>query len=89
MIRKVQARVKETFPNATLDEQFDERLIYKVPQTDVTSLALIFEMLEKSKATHSFLFFIAYFQNRKCDIMECKCMYNLLYFKLCKLYLYV
>lgn len=49
MIEKVKAVVQETFPNAILDEQFDERLMYKVPQTDVTSLALIFEILEKGK----------------------------------------
>ncbi|MPC24949.1 ATP-binding cassette sub-family A member 5 [Portunus trituberculatus] len=50
IIREVQQKVMETFPNAVLDEQFDERLIYKVPQTDVMSLALIFEMLEKTKS---------------------------------------
>lgn len=50
MIEEVQTLVQETFPNAVLDEQFDERLIYKVPQTDVTSLALIFETLEKVKS---------------------------------------
>ncbi|KAG0725814.1 ATP-binding cassette sub-family A member 5 [Chionoecetes opilio] len=50
VIGQVQAKVKDTFPNATLDEQFDERLIYKVPQTDVSSLGLIFEMLERIKS---------------------------------------
>lgn len=50
IIKQVQQKVIETFPNATLDEQFEERLIYKVPQTDVMSLALIFEMLEKIKS---------------------------------------
>lgn len=50
VMKQVQQKVIETFPNAALDEQFDERLIYKVPQTDVRSLAVIFEMLEKIKS---------------------------------------
>lgn len=41
--------IKETFPNAVLDEQFEERITYKIPQTDVTSLSGCFGMLEKGK----------------------------------------
>ncbi|XP_071532999.1 cholesterol transporter ABCA5-like [Panulirus ornatus] len=48
-IEQLQDLVKETFPNAVLDEQFEERIIYKVPQRDVTSLAGCFGMLEKAK----------------------------------------
>lgn len=57
VIKQVQQKVIETFPNAALDEQFDERLIYKVPQTDVRSLAVIFEMLEKSKTVFALFAF--------------------------------
>ncbi|KAK3894585.1 hypothetical protein Pcinc_001659 [Petrolisthes cinctipes] len=41
--------IHETFPNAVLDEQFEERLEYKIPQRDVKSLANCFAMLENAK----------------------------------------
>lgn len=47
---QLQDKLKEMFPNAVLDEQFEERVIYKVPQTDITSLAGCFAMLEEGKS---------------------------------------
>lgn len=44
-----QDMIKDTFPNAVMDEQFGERVVYKIPQTDITSLAGCFSMLEKGK----------------------------------------
>ncbi|XP_068227005.1 cholesterol transporter ABCA5-like [Palaemon carinicauda] len=41
--------VMEAFPNAHVDEQFEERIVYKIPQNDVTSLAGCFSMLEEAK----------------------------------------
>lgn len=49
MMEEVCTMVKQTFPNAVLDEQFEEHLTYKVPQHDISSLANCFEMLEKTK----------------------------------------
>lgn len=41
--------VIEAFPNAVIDEQFEERIVFKIPQDDVTSLAGCFSMLEEAK----------------------------------------
>ncbi|KAK7082389.1 ATP-binding cassette sub- A member 5 [Halocaridina rubra] len=47
--RHINKLVMDTFPNAVLDEQFEERITYKIPQADVTSLSGCFAMLEKIK----------------------------------------
>lgn len=40
-------RISRIFPNCQMDEPpFDERLVYKIPQNDVTSLAECFGLLE-------------------------------------------
>lgn len=41
-----------SFPNAELDEEFGELLHYKIPQSDIKSLADSFAMLEKGKLTY-------------------------------------
>ena len=41
--------VLETFPNGVLDEEFEQRLEYKIPQSDIKSLAACFGMLENGK----------------------------------------
>ncbi|XP_042234666.1 cholesterol transporter ABCA5-like [Homarus americanus] len=50
LMNDVTAMLKEVFPRGVLDEQFGERIIYKVPQDDISSLSKCFEMLEKAKA---------------------------------------
>ena len=41
--------VMETFPNAYIDEHFEERIVFKIPQQDVTTLAGCFSMLEEGR----------------------------------------
>ena len=43
--------VIELFPGASIMEQFSERVQYKVPKSDVTSLAKVFSALEEGKST--------------------------------------
>ena len=50
---EIKSLVITTFPSAVIDEEFEERIIYKVPQKDIKCLANCFSMLEKGK-----LFFI-------------------------------
>lgn len=41
--------IMNSFPNAELDEEFGELLHYKIPQSDIKSLADSFAVLEKGK----------------------------------------
>lgn len=49
IVTKVKEIIMNSFPNAELDEEFGELLHYKIPQSDIKSLADSFAMLEKAK----------------------------------------
>ncbi|KAB7495793.1 ATP-binding cassette sub-family A member 6, partial [Armadillidium nasatum] len=38
--------IKKIFPNSIVDEEFEERIIFKIPQKDIKSLAEVFSLLE-------------------------------------------
>ena len=48
-VASLQERIASIFPNSFDEPPFDERLVYKVPQDDVSSLAECFSMLEQLK----------------------------------------
>lgn len=51
--------IHTSFPNAVIDEQFEERLEYKIPQSDIKSLADCFAMLEKGELSLlAYIFFV-------------------------------
>ncbi|XP_077979636.1 cholesterol transporter ABCA5-like [Glandiceps talaboti] len=50
-VRVLQEFVMELFPPAQVMEKFNERILYKIPQDDVSSLAAVFSALEKGKAS--------------------------------------
>nr|XP_053640029.1 cholesterol transporter ABCA5-like [Cherax quadricarinatus] len=50
IMEQVHNIINETFPNAVLDEQFEEHITYKVPQHDISDLARCFMVLEKAKS---------------------------------------
>ena len=46
-IERLHGYIQTLFPMATIAEQFSERVQYKVPKSEVQSLAKIFDALEK------------------------------------------
>ena len=51
-IEKLNSFVKSQFPKSTVMEQFAERLIYKIPQSDISSLKQTFSALEQGIRYH-------------------------------------